>query len=243
MSVWFCIPSARSVEQSAPVFKAWRKMGYKIAIVTDDEASRDVDLQVVCDSYPGYANSVNYLAKRVLAENPDCDWIVCGGDDTYPDPNVMADDIADQCFRHFEAAALEHYRTDGRGRPSAGLAGRFGVMQPTGDRWADCSIERICGSPWMGREFCERINGGNGPLWHEYRHMFVDNELQEVATKLGILLQRRDLTHLHHHFSRVGQPMPEFLKAANSQTHWDRFRLLFESRRAAGFPGHEPITA
>jgi len=223
MSVWFCIPSARTVEQSAPVFAAWRKMGYKIAIVTDDETPRDVDLQVVCDSYPGYANSVNYLAKRVLAENPDCDWIVCGGDDTWPEMNRLPMDISTECITHF--------------------GGTWGVMQPTGDRWGDGSIDRICGSPWMGREFCDRINGGNGPLWHQYSHMFVDSELQEVATRLGILWQRRDLTHYHEHFMRKGEPMPEFLKAANSQSHWDRFKALFENRRAAGFPGHEPITA
>ena len=101
----------------------------------------------------------------------------------------------------------------------------------------------------MGREFCARVNGGRGPLWHEYTHMFVDEELQEVAVKLGVLWQRRDLTHKHNHFTREGdaaswakgnREMPQFLRAANSPEHWRQFSALFQARKAAGFPGHEP---
>ena len=98
----------------------------------------------------------------------------------------------------------------------------------------------------MGREFCQRANGGSGPLWREYTHMFVDLELQQVAQKLGILWQRRDLTHLHKHFTRVDGAvdwkavMPDFLRQANSPEHWAQFQALFMGRRGAGFPGHEP---
>jgi len=229
MSVWFCIPSARTVEQSAPVFAAWHKMGYKIAIVTDDEAPRDVDLQVVCDSYPGYANSVNYLAKRVLAENLDCDWIVCGGDDTYPDPNVMADEIADQCNQHF-------------GRLSGGST--FGVMQPTGHRWGNGSrayIDRICGSPWLGREWCLRAHQGNGPMHHGFFHMHVDEALQELAVRLGVLWQRPDLTHFHEHWMLKGQPMPKFLERANSREHWNESSGLLQRLRDSEFRECMPI--
>jgi hypothetical protein len=92
--------------------------------------------------------------------------------------------------------------------------------------------------------------GGNGPLFEEYRHMFVDEELFAVAVKLGVLWQRRDLIHLHNHFCRVENgvnwqqgiaKMPEFLREANSQQHWLKYKALFESRKAAGFPGHQPI--
>ena len=88
----------------------------------------------------------------------------------------------------------------------------FGVMQATGDRWgenepwaraqfpdAPAYIDRICGSPWIGREFARRMNQGKGPFWREYFHMFADEELQCVAQRLGVLWQRRDLTHHHEH--------------------------------------------
>lgn len=128
----------------------------------------------------------------------------------------------------------------------------FGVMQPTGDRWGDAQgayIDRVAGSPWIGREFARRMYGGSGPYWPEYFHMGVDEELQAVATKLGVFWQRPDLTHYHAHWGRprpgerMGQVdrMPAFLAEANSPEHWRKYKALFSKRQAAGFPGHEPI--
>ena len=117
-----------------------------------------------------------------------------------------------------------------------GAAGRFG------DRFAGGSIDRICGSAWLGREWCLRINQGKGPLWPEYTHMFSDEELQNVAIKYGVFWQRPDLTHLHNHWGREpGGQAPEFLKRANSSAEWDAYKKLFRERRAAGFPGSEPL--
>ena len=102
----------------------------------------------------------------------------------------------------------------------------------------------------MGREWCLRINQGKGPLWPEYKHMFDDEELQCVATKLGVFWQRPDLIHLHRHFQResdaldakaVARPIPPHLVKANSKEHWDRVKALFEWRKANNFPGHEPL--
>jgi hypothetical protein len=124
-------------------------------------------------------------------------------------------------------------------------AATFGIMQPTGDDWSDGMgriIERIAGSPWMGRSWCERINQGNGPLWHEYRHNWADQELQLVAQKYGAFWQRPDLTHYHDHsWRRPGN-------AGNWDPHQQWFsadylkmRPLFEQRQRHGFPGSEPL--
>jgi hypothetical protein len=231
MSVWFAIPSKRSPYEAEPVLKLWRELGYKIALLTDDQETRNVHLQIVSVRYEGYSKSVNCLVERILGGDPEASWIVSGGDDVEPDTCHTAEEIASQCAGHF--------------------AGTFGVMQPTGDRWADGSIDRICGSPWMGRDFCRRMNGGNGPFWPEYWHMFPDEEMQEVAKLLGILWQRRDLVHRHNHFCRVGEAvdwakgranMPAFLQEANSAAHWQKYKDLFQSRKNAGFPGHEPVS-
>lgn len=157
----------------------------------------------------------------------------------------------------------QHLRISGDKLKSIGPIGStpgatFGVMQPTGDRWGDSDlsrahhgndrgayIDRICGSAWLGREFCKRVNQGRGPLWPEYFHMFVDEELQAVAEKLGILWQRPDLTQIHHHWGRKPgasrESIPDFLKAVNKKEHWDKYKALFLERQAAGFPGSELI--
>jgi hypothetical protein len=123
-------------------------------------------------------------------------------------------------------------------------------MQPTGDRFAGGSIDRICGSPWIGRVFARRMYHGRGAFFPEYWHMFGDEELQEVALRMGVLWQRRDLTQLHRHFMRahdgveshaIKTAVPPHLIEANSREHWDKYKALFLARKGAGFPGHEPI--
>lgn len=221
MSVWFAIPSARPAVEADPLLAKWREMGYKIALLRQGEPVT-ADILIGTDQYCGWARSINALSSLVLKQDPGCDWIVGGGDDTLPDPNYRADEIARECTEHF--------------------GGTFGVMQPTGDRWADGSIDRICGSPWLGREWCRRSFGGNGPLWPDFMHMFADEHLLNVAKKLGILWQRRDLTHLHKHYFRTsddgvnhGNPVPPHMITWNSRQHWLESRSLFNQLKAFGF--------
>lgn len=278
MSVWLCIPSKRPPEEVNPVLKLWKERGYKVVLFCDSFADADAkgpkDLHVSGVKYKGYAHAVNLLVGHIITQNTDADWIVAAGDDTEPDPNYSAEEIALQCAVYFKDLQVRH------GEPFG--SGTFGVMQPTGDRWGDhadthefnswterdplrcrlCGnpegspkhmvgayIDRVCGSPWLGREFCLRINQGNGPLWPEYFHMGVDEELQAVALKYGVLWQRRDLTHHHQHWGRPKpgerlapqERMPDFLKRANSGEEWDKYKALFAARKAAGFPGSEPL--
>lgn len=233
MSTWVCVPSKRPLDQLLPWMSMWRERGYKIAIQRDpeDPLPSGADLMIHA-KYRGYAIATNVLIRMVLQKDPTCDWVVAGGDDVQPDPTRLADVIANECNLRFK--------------------GTFGVMQPTGDTWGDRMgpyAERVCGSPWIGREFAQRVNQGDGPLWAGYPHMGVDEELQHVAQLLGVLWQRNDLTHYHQHWGRpkpgekMGHQanMPEFLKEANSQAHWDAYKELFNARLAGGFPGHEPL--
>jgi len=232
MSVWYCIPSKRPPEQVRPVLERWHAQGYRIALALDEfeNYSSIVQHYEITLSYPGYAQAVNSLVRHVLEADPQAEWIVTGGDDVYPDPYRTAGEIAQQCTEHF--------------------AGTSGVMQPTGDRWgatepwaqamypdAPAYIDRVCGSPWLGREFCWRVYGGRGPLWPEFKHMFVDEHLQAVAQKLGILWQRRDLVHHHKHWMREGDPsaMPAFLREVCSDEHWQESKMLFERLKAGHF--------
>ena len=213
MRAWLCIPSAR---EHGGTVQSWRDKGYGIAVWRDPGQKIPADI-CICQQYPGYSKSVNELVRMVLLRDPSAVCLVSGGDDTDPDPH-SPDSIVDEFMAHF--------------------GGTFGVMQPTGDGHG---IETICGSPWMGRDWCIRGYGGNGPMCDQYTHNFVDNDLLEVAKLLGILWQRPDLSHVHNNWMWTSMVRPAFLDEAYSREHWVKYQSIFENRKAARFPGHEPL--
>jgi hypothetical protein len=252
MKVCFAIPSKRKPEECQSLLDKWIERGYRVVLRRlVEDAPHPTGCEIILrERYYGWAASVNELSKIILNRDPEVDWIVTGGDDYAPDPNYKANEIANECSRVFGA----------QWNPDSNEPGTFGVMQPTGDRWgeqdensrrmhpdAPALIDRICGSPWLGREFCLRMYGGNGPLFDGYKHMFADEELQSVAKRLGVLWQRRDLTQIHHHWSRASNETvqqngcPDWLQWANSKEHWDASRTLFHGRKAVGFPGYAPL--
>ncbi len=255
MTVWFAIPSARPAAEAERRLSVWRRQGYRIALLRQGEPL-EADFQISTDVYLGWANSTNILARQIMQQDPDAQWIVGGGDDYVPDPAHTAQQIAEQTTEYFRSlwydrldcqrAAYWHNPPAWVAHSTAVQLATFGVMQPTGDRWGSSPghayIDGIAGSPWMGREWCRRAYRGQGPLWGEYLHMFGDEELQCVATLLGAFQQRRDLIQLHEHWGRErgGRP-PEFLKPVNSPQHWTESSRLFQQRKRAGFPFHEPI--
>ncbi len=269
MSVWMVCPSARPVAEVNARIEKWIRMGYRVALWRDDPLAPadgsafavncnvttggipcdlSCDQMLISSRYPGYPQAMNALVAHVFCIDPECDWVVCGSDDIDPDHTKSADEIARDCTTYFhmygpgQTLTPKHRST-------------FGVMQPCGDRWgsdepwakqmypsAPAYIDRICGSPWIGREFARRVNQGNGPWWPEYAHMFPDEELQCVAERFGVLLQRRDLTHYHDHCRRdQGARTPDFLVEAYSAAHWEKYQALFNERKSLGFPGSECI--
>lgn len=227
---WLTIPSAKPVAEAQACVDLWRSRGYKVALWRDQVDEVFCDLKIA-QKYPGYAVACNTLIQQILDIFPkdEARWFICAGDDIEPDMSKTANQIADECETFFA-------KFDPRG--GLPFDHTFGVMQPTGHGHG---IETICGSAWIGREWVKRMYGGNGPLWHAYTHCFVDNELQEVAKLSGAFWQRPDLTHRHRHWSFEGKPMPPYLAEANSPQHWQKFMTLYQNRRAAGFPGHQPI--
>jgi len=227
MSVYLCIPSARP---DGGTISAWAAAGYKTAIWRDPGASPiDANITIV-GRYPGYSKASNALIKLALAD-PACQWVVGGGDDVLPDPNHTPEEIAEECYAWFPYSN----------------GGTFGVMQPTGDPWRDLQgriIERIAGSPWIGRTFAERVYGGNGPWWPEFDHMFSDEHLLNVATKLGVYWMRPDLTHFHNHPLRNGDrsKLPDFLEQWNTTQHWNKSKAIFDRLKAGGFAEAECIS-
>ena len=261
VSVWLTIPSKRPIEEAEPILKLWDERGYNIALWCDDftkhEGAPFGSWYGLFGEYPGYANAVNALIRHVIQRDLSAEWFIAAGDDVEPDMNHSAEEIETKCRAFFH----QRNRDLGVGQ-SVGCEriDTFGVMQPTGDRWGESHpgkpgayIDRVCGSAWIGREFARRMYQGNGPLYHEYTHMFVDEELYEVAVKYGVLWQRRDLTQMHRHWGREAPSptnprglarlsnMPDFLAEANTADHWSKYKSIFERRKAQGFPGSEPL--
>jgi hypothetical protein len=228
----------------------------------------------VVGEYPGYAKACNQLTKLAL-EDKTCSWVVCAGDDTLPDPQHTPDAIALECSEHFKDAAWPKCWSWAAGYKSpeeaiaagayaeqkkqslwsayfADLYSTFGVMQPTGHRWGDRQgpyIDRVAGSAWIGRTFALRMNKGQGPFHPDFTHMFSDECLQEVATKLGVFWQRPDLIHFHQHWGlpREGERfatsdrMPEHVKQWNTPKHWKDSKELFERLKADEFKECMPL--
>lgn len=219
MTVWFVIPTANPI-RCAETFAKWRAMGYKTAALTDGEYEPiehcDLRLNVPCGGYVGYGWAVNLLCRQPGPSQ--ADWIVTGGDDILPDPDRVPETVASECSEHF--------------------SGTFGVMQPIGDRWQNNAASRCAGSPWIGREFRERMYGGAGPYFQAYPHYYGDTELMAVADAMDRFWQREDMTQYHDHWIRRGENRPSYLVGWSQGL--DDARRLYHQRRAAGFPGHEP---
>jgi len=216
-SVYFAIPSKRPAVEAEQCLSKWRAMGYKLALWRDPgDEPIEADL-IISQPYAGYHVAVNTLCREIMALDLEAAFIVTGGDDMTPDPNKDPEDITAECLAHFR--------------------GSFGVMQPIGDGWGD--PQRICGSPWMGREFCRRMYGGRGPFCEEYWHMWGDEEMHEICNARGILWNRGDISHYHHHWIREKKKQPHHLDFA--VTCYEGLMPLFRQRKRNNFPGHEPI--
>lgn len=251
MSVWFTVPSIRAKHEAEDCFRRWKDLGYKIAILRQGEpiASRLVDLQIPTEHYLGWPTSTNLLCREVCFADRHAYWFIGGGDDYWPAPHTLASIIAEECTQHFND------------NPNPVVIPRawFGVMQPCGDRWGDSAssratfgqdrgaiLDRVAGSPWMGRGWVEHSYMGNGPMFDGYHHLYADEELQCVAEKLGVFWQRRDLNQYHNHPARTdpkgyGVYQEGHLKPLYNPEAYAKEKALFDSRKAAGFPGSEPL--
>lgn len=254
MSVWLAIPSIRPRAEVEPILKLWIERGYKIALLRQGEPIGGLDLEIPTGEYLGWARSTNIMAKRIMEEDPEMTFTVGGGDDYEPDLAHTAEEIAEVLCETFGDPAITFTGSADRRE----VHPTFGVMQPTGDRWGDdpaarahwgadrgAYIDRICGSPWMGREWCRRAYQGNGPMFAGYHHFYADEELQEVSARLGVLWQRRDLTQTHRHWGRKPggadeEDVPAWYRERVSPD-WGPAGALFAERKAAGFPGSDPL--
>ncbi len=220
--VYLAIPTANAANCRRHLPR-WREMGYNIAVLRDSATSDQAeeipaDIVVWVERYMGWAASVNYLCREVIPAS--CQVVVTGGDDMLPDPNHTAEELASQFLDRFPDT--------------------FGVMQPHGDEFLQA--RNYCGSPWLGRAWCEKMYGGKGPLWPGYWHNWADNELFWLSKCMGVLWERPDLSHHHVHFSREGkQPAAYWSQNVSGKDRQDV--QTFIARSWLGFPEHAALGA
>lgn len=242
MSIWFCIPSVRENGGTVPL---WVERGYRVCLVRQGppvEIPGVVNIMV--PEYQGWARSVNIAVAYVLENDPEMTWCCAGGDDTEPDPNHTPDVIARECMEHFGLIRGIISVNDVRKGGALGNKCTFGVMQPIGDLklWPNSRIDTFAGSPFMGREWCERAHQGRGPIDDRFWHNHADEALQCVAQRYGAFWQRADLIHKHNHALREpGGQLPDFLKPVFSREQWVESTALFANLKAQDWPGCEPL--
>ena len=202
---------------------AWSERGYEVRVLIDGDTKlidRSVFSRVLhAPVYGGYFQAANELTSDAIYNGVDI--CVVAGDDMFPESEHTAQELAEEYFDHFGSG--------------------FGLMQPTGDK---LPCRAFCGSPWMGREWIERINEGRGPYHPDYFQSHGDSEVQALAERLEVLWQRPDLTQFHDHYVRPGS----MVEATEYQTQnlskwWAHDEKLFLERKAAGFPGAWPVPA
>lgn len=235
----YAIPSANPALCRLNVIQ-WVRKGYSVHILVDNltDEWQDVCRELIaarpvgrdqCQrisvmslatfrfvAYPGYYVTVNTLSKTALLADPDLKVVVTGGDDMLPDPALTADEAQDLYLKHYP-------RTDG-------------VMQPVGDDMD--GTDRICGSPWLGREWCLRGYNGRGAFWPEYHSFYGDEELLNVAKLQGRLTQEPAMNQRHEHWSRADSAnhMKKQPYHDRNQERWEKDKAIFTKRQADGFP-------
>lgn len=210
------MPSANPDNASRCV-PAWRDLGYRVAVLEDrTPIPAACDAKLTRAAYPGWGASINALFRETVPAS--CPVVVGGGDDLFPDPNRRAEVIAGEFLERFPDT--------------------LGVMQPTGDDFEATSS--ICGSPWIGRAWMERMYGGSGGICERYTQQYADEELFWVAKCADRLWLRPDLTQRHEHFRRLGQSAPLYWVESAAANEAEDCRVFIE-RSSAGFPGAAPV--
>lgn len=237
-AVWLCIPSARA---DGGTIRLWKERGYRVAVQRDPGApqlSEDCFDVVLEHEWDGYPKAVNRLCKYVLQEWTGTLVCVTGGDDIEPDPTYSPREIQQMFLGHLTCDFINGMESI---NPPE-IFNTYGVMQPTGDPWSDSQgriIERIAGSPWMGRDWILKSYGGNGPIFEGFYHFYEDEALQEAAKMQGVFWQRPDIVQKHNHWTRdrnvtgADRLRPVFLNKA--QAMWEADKQVFLECKARNF--------
>lgn len=223
LNCWVVFPSAVTTRANSAV-DAWAGQGYR-TLVYQDIGSEPCNADVVrFGKFPGYYKIINHLVEDALCEGADV--ITCAGDDMLPDTVSTAQTIGEFYLKIFPQGD--------------------GVLQACGDPQGldDNGVQaaaRICGSPTFGRDWITRSYEGEGPFCSGYHSFYGDEDLKEVAERLGKLYMAPQFTFMHKHWS-WGHMSRQHYQERNSELHWELDAALFSERKSFGFPKSGMLT-
>lgn len=210
MTNWAIFPSGNSVA-AAECVAAWRDAGWRVGVLIDaDQTAVSCDQLVIESHYAGTGASFNTLIRSI--QRYEWSVVACVNDDMFPD----------RCEGDFAEYLLRQ----------AFSGGTCGVVQPTG-RWYD-AMKWCAPSPIIGREYIARFP--QGVFYSGYYHLYVDQELRDVAIRNGCYAETKSLGIDHRHKS-MGHPdrLPPEKREKNNARHRADAEL-YEKRLRTGFP-------
>lgn len=201
---------------------AWRAKGYKTLVYMDAPNLRcnaDIVIYGAGCAYPGYYRLIGTLARQAFDKGADV--VTCIGDDMLP-PEQGAEWVAEDYFKRYKTG--------------------LGVYQGCGDEQGKDetgtpAAARICGSPTFGKDWSNRAYKGAGAFCDIYGSYYGDEDLFNVARKLGLLWLEPSVTIKHLHWSWGWTQIQDYHQ--RNQRGWEQDQRIFFTRRAAGFPGSE----
>lgn len=217
---WVLIPTALKNHTYAHISK-WRMRGYNTGLFIDRgsemaSSAQTADL-LISTQYPGVWRAWNILAKAAVGLGAEV--CVLAGDDMDPDPRLTGPEIMKEYKDHFP-------HLDGVMQPCGDPQGKDGSGVP--------AAARICGSPWVGKEWINYSYLFDGPVNANYQAFYADEELLHYVKRKDRLWMRPDLTQFHHHWSWGHLPRQDY--HFRNQLLWQKDKDLFEQRQKAGFP-------
>ncbi|TVQ31336.1 MAG: hypothetical protein EA376_09500 [Phycisphaeraceae bacterium] len=212
--VWLAVASDRP-EVCRLVLPAWRERGYRVALLKIGSGwEAPADRSAACERRPGWAAAINRLGRTLIPK--DAGAVVAGADWLTPDPDLEAARLATEMLDRFP---------DG-----------FGVMLPGGADGAG-----VVRGVWLGRGWIDRMYAGAGGLFDGHHGVAAEQEAVALATEMGVLWRREDVKQVRHPELGAGEVMAPVCAETEELHALDA--PLHEARRAAGYPGHEPIEA
>jgi len=185
-----------------------------VSVDSDDEKMLSEDIQQFISSHPN-STSVRFVVgnpmKKVPAHSRDVELIhewdiimVIADDFVFPNAN-FSDVIRRKMFEHFPDLD--------------------GII----NFWDGARPDDLCTHPVMGKKYYDRFNYVYNP---EYYSFYCDNELTDVATNLGKIVNTRDVVYFHNHFSITGNP--DELDLINDKD-WQHDEELYKIRKLKNF--------
>lgn len=222
MSVWYMFPTMTE-KAAQKTIALWKSEGYRVAVLTEERMDvKQADIHILTKDFRNWGHAQNKIMKKLLTWDRSADFFIAGSDDIEPHQGLEIPKVIEEL--------KQEYGED-----------LYCVMQPIGDPYG--GINHCAPHPWIGRGWAKK----QFPLCPLYHHLYVDQELKDVAEAEGAFCTRSDIIQVHKHWGRDGCSdfLPEERRMAIKR-HRLADKKLYDTRKAKRLLGivraYDPIT-